>query len=299
MRNRVSNLALAIFLSVVIIASGCAGDSTEQPIGAENPEDPNNTVQTGNDDQSNSDAEAKANLSLVSFTAPDEVQLDTNFTFEAKVKNTGGKSGKFNATLVGRESDSESFSSLGFNMAGEVPANEEITFEKSLSANGISTMEVKLLGSEKSETIRIVPKKLSTGEEYVTANDIGITVQSVELKESYIYEGYMGERQVNEPDSGKYAFVNIKSQNQGELSQSLPFDMDFQLIADNRQYESTYLVYEPINQGQAYEGGEVQPSIIRDGYIAFNVPSDVQKEDISVVWNEIISMSEKSVYWSP
>jgi hypothetical protein len=58
------------------------------------------------------------------------------------------------------------------------------------------------------------------------------------------------------------------------------------------------LYNEPIDKGQAYEGGEVQPSIIREGYIVFTVPSDVEKQHISVVWNEMISLTEKSVYWT-
>jgi hypothetical protein len=197
-----------------------------------------------------------------------------------------------------REMDSETLSTVDMTIGGEIPAGEEKTYEKSMTANSVSTNVMSLAGTDAESNLRIVPKRIQVGEEYTTSNDIGITVESIDLEEFYMYEDYMGEESVNEPESGQYVFVDLRTQNQGDVPKRLPSSIDFQVLANNRQYESTTLYDEPADRGESYEGGEVQPGIIRDGYMTFEVPEDVNKEDISVVWNEMISLEDKSVYWT-
>lgn len=276
-----SRILVVILFALVLVSSGCVDNST-----------------SGTQDESPTDNSESSDISLNSLNVPGEVEMGESYTVEATFENSGGKSGEFETTVMIRDHDSSSFSATENTISGEIGPGEQETYETSLKASDVSSNVIGLAGTNAESSLRIVPKKIEVGDEYSTSNRIGITVKSVELASYYRYEDYMGEERIQEPDSGQYIFVNIKTQNQGDVPKSLPSSYDFQIVANNRQYESTTSYNEPIGKGEIYEGGEVQPGIIREGYMVFEVPEDVNKGDISVVWNEIISLNEKSVYWT-
>jgi hypothetical protein len=299
-KGNYSKYFVICLFALVVVASGCT-DSSTSPSDAETGDSPQQTDEAASDESSgdSGDSSEPAEISLTSFNVPEEVEMGENFTVEASFENTGGQSGEFETTVMMREQDVESFSVTESTIKGEIPAGEQRTFEKTLTANSVSSNVIGLAGTDAESSLRIVPKRIGVGQEYTTSNSIGITVQSVDLEDYYRYEDIYGEESIQEPESGQYVFVNLKTQNQGDVPKTLPSSYDFQMIANNRQYEpATALYNEPIDKGESYEGGEVQPGIIREGYFVFEVPEDVNEDDISVVWNEMISLSEKSVYWT-
>lgn len=285
---RLNHLAI-LMIGLAVLVSGCADTTNTSPSNGDSESTP----------QQENDGSTAADIFLTSMNVPDEVEIGENFTVEATFENTGGQTGDFETTVMTRGQDSETFSSTNANIEGELDAGEQKTYEASLTAKDVSSNVIGLAGTDAQSNLRIVPKKINLGEEYTTANSIGITVERVQLTDYYRYEDIYGEQSIQESETGQYVFVNLKTQNQGDEPKSLPTSYDFQIIANNRQYDSTYLLNEPLDIGEPYEGGEVQPGIIREGYMAFEVPEDVNKQDVSIVWNELISLNEKSVYWSP
>ena len=300
MRVHRSEYLVTCLFAVVVVASGCT-DIPASPNSPETGDSPQQTDEAASDESSGDsrDSSESAEISLTSFNVSREVEMGENFTVKASFENNGGRSGVFETTVMMREQDEESFSATESTIEGEIPAGEQKTFEKTLKASSVSSNVIGLAGTDAESSIRIVPKRIKFGEEYTTSNSIGITVESVDLEGYYRYEDIYGEESIQEPESGQYVFVYLKTQNQGDVPKTVPSSYDFQMIANNRQYEPTGVSYnEPVDKGEPYEGGEVQPGIIRDGYFVFEVPEDVNKDEISVVWNEMISLSEKSVYWT-
>lgn len=284
---RLDYLAI-LMIGLAVLVSGCTETSDASPSDGDSESPP----------QQENDGSAAADISLTSMNVPNEVEMGENFTLEATFENKGGQTGDFETTVMIRGQDSETFSSTNANIEGELDSGEQKTYEASLTAKDVSSNVIGLAGTDAESNLRIVPKKIDIGQEYTTANSIGITVEMVQLADYYRYEDIYGEQSIQESETGQYVFVTLRTQNQGDVPKSLPTSYDFQIIANNRQYDSSYLLNEPLDVGEPYEGGEVQPGIVREGYIAFEVPEDVNKQDVSIVWNELISLNEKSVYWS-
>jgi hypothetical protein len=289
-----------LLLALTVVASGCTGSSNPEQVGAEDRPQQTDTAPP----EASGEEPEPAEISLNSLSVPEEVEMGDNFTVEAVFENTGGEKGDFETVVMTRTEDTssygntDSFSSTERSIEGEVGPGEEETFEVSLKAEDVSSKTIKLAGTDTESDLRVVPKKMRIGEEHTTSNQIGITVESVEVVDYYRYNSYTGGERIKEPDSGQYVFASVRTQNKGELPRSLPEYPNFQLVGGAGQYQPLTLLYELADREKEYEGGEVQPGVVREGYVLFKVSEDVTRDNLSVLWNDVISSNEKSVHWT-
>ena len=79
---------------------------------------------------------------------------------------------------------------------------------------------------------------------------------------------------------------------------SSPLALDMALIYGNSQSDGdTVLIDEPTNKGEPFDGGELQPGIERSGWIAYQVPSDISTDDLTMAWSDTTFDGEIAVNW--
>jgi len=85
------------------------------------------------------------------------------------------------------------------------------------------------------------------------------------------------------PDPGNvYAIMNVTAENVADEAVTLPNDGDFALVVGTNQYEPAF--YARVTSG-VYEGGRVQPGVVRDGRVIYQVPEGTDMENARIVWD--------------
>lgn len=136
---------------------------------------------------------------------------------------------------------------------------------------------------------------LAFGEAAATSFGISYTVRELELMESYDRES--GSEEIA-PDSTQYARIQAAVHNEYDGRVRAPLVTEWQLVHDTSQYETD--VYGYTNR---YDGGVLQPGIIREGAIMYEVPAILTREDLTaVLWRSGRDPSgrayEMTVRWS-
>jgi hypothetical protein len=96
-----------------------------------------------------------------------------------------------------------------------------------------------------------------------------------------------------EPETGKFARVYVSAENTANDIIIRPEPESFVLLRGNNQLSVTN-----VTEGDYYTGGEVQPGVIREGYLNFVVPDDATKEELTAVWSRTFSEGDVAVYWN-
>ena len=138
-------------------------------------------------------------------------------------------------------------------------------------------------------------EEFSFGETFVAPNDVAVTVDRVELTDSYEWSGGSGSTYTEEaPDGKQFAWVYLTAENRSGDTEFLPLDWDIYIRSGNRQYDAELVLRD---EGQ-YEGGQVGPGIVRDGWLNYEIPADLAVSDLSVVWHESGIFDEWTATWS-
>ncbi len=220
---------------------------------------------------------------LTSFETPDEAEIGEEFSFSFTVRNISGRSAEFSTELEVRLAGDE-WSSAG-EWSEEMDPNSEQTFEsRALTANYLGEYDVRLTYFDEVATTVFVPARVQFGYSHEFYNGaVASVLEIVEEDEIGAYQTGSGE---------KFMRAFIQAENTAENIITLPSPASFALLADNSQYE---------RQGSydgAYPGGEVQPGVVRSGYVTFVVPDDVSRSDIQIVWSRQFAAGDVAVYWS-
>lgn len=114
----------------------------------------------------------------------------------------------------------------------------------------------------------------------VEAGDIGyeFEISSVESTESYTYESALGEEEESASDGMEWLFVDIRAENTGEATVSVPSQFDIRVLADNQQFESEFY----FGDDDTYEGGDLSAGIVEESFLLFEVPADASDIVIEV-----------------
>lgn len=96
---------------------------------------------------------------------------------------------------------------------------------------------------------------------------------------------------------GRFSAVAVESRNQTGETNFSPLEADIVIIANNQQFDNTTLSDEPINRGQPFDGGELRPEVVREGYIAYEVQATLQVPDLQVEWSDSTSRGEIAAAW--
>jgi hypothetical protein len=101
----------------------------------------------------------------------------------------------------------------------------------------------------------------------------------------------------DEPDEGQYALLEFEARNEGEDAQRTPSAWrDIILLHNGSQYDSEFV--SDMGGRDEYDDGEIQPDVERRGFIAFDVPSDLDESDLDAVWHDDFLGANIDVRWS-
>lgn len=163
----------------------------------------------------------------------------------------------------------------------------------------INRYEYRLGDFQQTTILQTVSAQIDWGVEYTTPSGYVIRVDEPDLQSSYEYENYSGEVSTKEPDNGgQWAFVNAYVKNETGQANFSPLVSEISLLYGNSQADGeTILIDDPINKGEPFEGGELQPDIERSGWIAYQIPSDISSDQLTMAWSKTTFEGEIAVNW--
>ena len=137
-------------------------------------------------------------------------------------------------------------------------------------------------------------EQLSFGETFVSPTDIALTVNGVELTDSYEW-GSGGSTFTEEaPEGMQFAWVYLTVENRADQPQYLPFGTEIAIRAGNQQFDASF----PLRNDGQYQSSQVGPSVVREGWLYYEIPSDLSVSDLSVVWYGTNFVDEWTATWS-
>ena len=261
---------------------------------------------TGNGDDGEPDPEpesteeppAEAQFEFVEWNMPSEAEIGEAIEVGMVVENVGGQAGEYVAPLYERTPDSNwtRVSEVDF---GTIQAGEEVemVFEDVVYSY-VNRYELRLGDFQQTSALQVVSAKVDWGAEYVTPDGYRIEVERPDIEESYEYEGLFGSLSERTPDSGNvWAFVNVWVKNETGTTAFSPTTSDFSLRFENTQVEPIVVTEDVVGRNQQYESGDLQPGVERSGWILYEVPDEVSREDIFIGYNQTTLDGDIIVYW--
>ena len=126
------------------------------------------------------------------------------------------------------------------------------------------------------------------GETLTLSNGVEVTVENPEKIDSFSANGI-----TQTPEEGNiFVQVFVTARNPTDEEKSLPSRYYFSLIFRNRQYDTASFAQ---LKDDVYEGGFVQPNIVRDGSIVFETTEEADLSEIQIVWSNNL---DESARWS-
>lgn len=109
------------------------------------------------------------------------------------------------------------------------------------------------------------------------------------------FEDQLGD--FDEPDQGQFALLEFEARNEGDEAERTPSAwQDIVLLHDNNQYDSEFV--SDMGGREEYDDGEIQPDVTREGYIAFDVPGDLDEGDLDTLWHDDFLGANIDVRWT-
>jgi hypothetical protein len=276
----------------IITVAGCSSGGGD-PTGSTESEN------TSNENTNTEEDSGEAQFELVEWNIPSEIEINEPTNISVTVENAGDSAGEYIAPIYERTPNSE-WTRLGEAEFGTIQPGEraEMTGDDFVYRY-INRYEYRLDDFQQTAVLQTVSAKIDWGTEYTTPNGYVIRVDEPNLQGSYEYENYNGEVSPKEPDSGgQWAFVNAYVRNETGQSNFSPLATDISLLYGSSQADGeTVLLDEPINKGEPFEGGELQPGVERSGWIAYQIPSGVSIDDLTVAWSKTTFEGEIAVNW--
>lgn len=268
------------------------GNSTNPSNSGNNESDTEEPTDGGNGNTDNESA-GEPEFEVESLDMPEEVEVGEEWSWSITVANTGDADGTFETAVYVKTADTD-FTEVG-TIELEIPAGGTATYESDTGTlRYITRATYRFEALDLEQEIQAVSRSLTFGESYRTPQDIVVTAHSIDLRDVYEYENYDGETATEEASSGsQWAFLEFEAANESGSSEFVPLEGDVSLIAGDTQYDSQYISKE---DGK-YEGGEVQPGITREGWIAYEIPSDLRVGDLEVAYSGSNFEGEWSVRW--
>lgn len=284
----------------VALIAGCTGGGQSGPEAEGTPTPTQSPSPTPSPEPTPTATAAPPSFRVVDIQAPEEVEIGKAFSIEITVENTGGQAGSFSAPIYLKNTEYDWTEGPVWDF-GTIQPGESVTERSAeVSLDYIDRYTFRMGESSTTAVAQTVSAKQRWGSVYTTPRGYKIRVDEPELQSSYEYEDYQGNTAESEPDSGfQWAFVNVWVKNETGQTNFSPLATEFPILAGNSQYDgSTYLIDEPVEKGQPFEGGELQPDVEREGWIAYQVPAELGVDDLVVGWSQTYFDGEVIVHWS-
>lgn len=276
------------FLSGSAIAvaglAGCTGSSSDTPATSESTStttvQSQHTTQTTTTETPTTTEEGDPEFKVSLVDAPQEVELGEKIHFSLKVENIGNGMGTFESTLSYTQSGYDEWHT--FNNAASITlrSGQSRTTDWWVKPAYQGTCTVRVDETNETFQTAVAPHVLSFGETWSYLDKMAVTIDRVEFFDSYRWSSGDYTYDETAPQGKKWAKVFLSAKNNASEAMYTPLSSEMYIIAGNRQYDDTYL---NDDKGE-YEGGEIQPGIIRDGWIVYEVPKGLSKDDLAVTW---------------
>lgn len=236
----------------------------------------------------------EASFEVVSVNIPEKVEIGQGITITAKIKNTGNADGTWKDTLSARIAGEQWFKLRDISL--EVPAGETKTWTSEKRViRYVSELTYRFERAGVEFVTEGTPGMIPYGESFKSVDGLETTVQKVELKSYYEYQDYNGETAKERAGDGQqWAFVYLRSENIVDQPVVSPLAMNISIIAGNKQYNDV-----TVNKEEgAYDGTEINPGIVREGWIPYKIPASLSKSDFRVTWTDDNGYGSWTMSWS-
>lgn len=222
---------------------------------------------------------------------PEELEVGEAGQYSITVENVGEADGSWEDTLEARIEDDAQTKDIAL----DVPAGETETWTSGEVSSPYQTVvRYRLQDAGEEFSIAYVAARLAYGESFTNPDDMEMAVRGVDFSQSYEWSSGDYEYTEESDDGMQYAWVDVRVENVGTQSNHTPFEGDITIIAGNRQYDSEYVSKD---EGR-YESGEIAPDIVREGWIAYQIPEDLSNGDFVVTYTDSDYSGEWTARWS-
>lgn len=226
---------------------------------------------------------------LVEVEAPDEVDVMTPFTYSFTVANTGDDAEFWTYLIIDAWGEEQSV-----RLALDIPAGEEATAESNTAhIPYLGTARYTLREFDESFSIEAVTAYRGLGEEWRSPEDMVMRVNDIDFTDTYEYRSRGDTTEESAPAGSQWVFVWLYARNAGVESARLPWESDINILNNDRQFEEVYIRKEE----DAYTSDTVEPGIEREGWIAYEVPAELELEDIEVSYTADDPTGEWTARW--
>jgi hypothetical protein len=112
----------------------------------------------------------------------------------------------------------------------------------------------------------------------VTYGNIRITLISYEFSGPYQDIYHFTKRPA---EGAQFLWVHVRAENIGKTAETVPDSSAFSLIYEDKQTDTGY--FSPRPGYAAYSGGQIFPGVARDGWIRFEVPTQMDAKKSKIV----------------
>jgi len=285
------------YLTVAGVSLGLAGCTGSESSGAEqaSPTNSETPTQTPSPTESPTATSEPASFELVSFSIPEKAEIGESIKFEFTVQNTGEVAGEFETTISYTTSESDDWSTGSEAWTETIDAGEEFTFvSEEFTSHYMRSFTYRVDAFDEEATVQWVSKTLSYGDSYTNPEGVELTVLGERTEKSYTWTSSGYEYTETAADGMTWLFVTVRAENtSGEIAYA-PSSYDWVVVAGNSQYEQTSNYR---SESEQYEGGDIQPGVVREGEILYQVPNDYMQKDSAVVWSESYYDGDVAAYW--
>ncbi len=114
----------------------------------------------------------------------------------------------------------------------------------------------------------------------VTYGNIRVTLISYEFSGSYQDTNHFTQRPA---DGAQFLWVHVRAEDIGKNAETVPGNWAFSLIYEDKQTDSSS-IFSPRPGYATYSGGQVFPGVARDGWIRFEVPTQMDAKKSQIVF---------------
>ncbi len=142
----------------------------------------------------------------------------------------------------------------------------------------------------------VVSASLEMEEGYTNPEDVYVEAIRIQMSDFYSYRDWQDEVTREYADEGsKWALLMFRAENKADSPKLIPFRDDVVLLSGSSQFDPVYINKEE----DMYESGEVQPGVVREGWIPYEIPASLSRDDLQIIYSGSDFEGEWRVVWQP